>query len=66
VIENISSAVFTSNGQNIYDDDDEIGNIVCNKNKRYKEGKRKFVNNCKHLGQKYNDRKGKLKPKKIV
>jgi len=73
VIENIPSSnclllqsnVSTSNKQNIHDDGDEIGNVVCNKNKRYKEGKRKFMSNCEYLGQEYEDREGKQKPTKL-
>lgn len=56
----------TANNQNIiHDDGDEIGQVVCSKNKRYKKGKRNFMSNCKYLGQEYEDRNGKQKPKKV-
>ncbi|XP_050066843.1 uncharacterized protein LOC126555902 isoform X2 [Aphis gossypii] len=72
IIENNSNSLLlqsnepTANNQNIiHDNGDEIGHVVCSKNKRYKKGKRNFMSNCKYLGQEYEDRNGKQKPKKV-
>lgn len=56
----------TANNQNIiHDDGNEIDQVVCSKNKRYKKGKCNFMSNCKYLGHEYEDRNGKQKPKKV-
>lgn len=47
-------------------DDDEIDNVVCNKNKRYKEGKHTLMSNCNYLGQEHKGRKGIQKATKLL